>query len=306
MKSYNLKTLDDCNTDLVILDSLMGSGKTTALMSIFADSPKQPIVFVYPYDIPDDDKLREKLKGLNFHIAKYKENGKFDFFKEAIAAGSRVVVTHMLFKTLPPSIFTELKAKKYHVYIDEVMDVSQPLDESKISKQHQKYLIEDSFNYDAKSKLLLSKRDYQLHDCACYAFGDGYMTQMNRLNALAQSGYLSCVNQSIVVTLNLRYLKELERVVIATFDFKRSLMARTASQQGLSFKVVDTESFGLDQREAASNLTENLILCDEYRSFEQFARESNKVMFSANWYDSLDANEWKECNEPAESAQLCR
>jgi len=68
-------------------------------------------------------------------------------------------------------------------------------------------------------------------------------------------------------------------------------------QQGLNVSYVDTVALGLDQRQAYNNLLTNLTLCKEYRSFQQMADDSDKLLFSKNWYSSLEPSGWEQLSK---------
>jgi hypothetical protein len=283
--------------NIMILDCLMGSGKTTAMLQYFKDNPLKKIVFVYPYSLKPTDSLHKSLVSNGFNIASEEDLGKGAFFEKQAGLGNRVVITHTLFKLMSPIIKAKLIEQGYSIFIDEVLEVLQGFSYDQISYQHQRYLIENLCIKHGDTTQLKMINSWNANPTDVYVVTDGFDKRLKQLNALSNYGYLHAINNRLVIGLELSFLADVPEVVIATYNFKDSLLAKVMKQQGLKYSYVDTVALGLDQHKAYDNLLTNLILCREYRSFQNMADDSEKLPFSKNWYSSLKPNDWEQLSK---------
>ena len=132
-----------------VVDSIMGSGKTTLIKSIIEKEyndntiyPKNKYIFITPQlrDIEtsltlDDEEDNEILDGFihDVKIANFKQplnrgNGKLDSLHKLLINENNICCTHALFKMFTYETMELIKLNDYIVIIDEVVDLTEQLD----------------------------------------------------------------------------------------------------------------------------------------------------------------------------------
>jgi hypothetical protein len=119
-----------------VIDAIMGKGKTTFLIDRIKhidteDQRKRwetagehvstKFLVVVPL-LSEVDRFTESLPNLNFKNPQPIEGRKLHHLKTLISEGQNVVTTHALFRMLDRDIYAKLKAEKYVLIIDEVLD----------------------------------------------------------------------------------------------------------------------------------------------------------------------------------------
>lgn len=125
-------------TEFIVIDSLMGSGKTTAVLDhLFADRAggrmfwEKKLIIVTPYLSELSRFMNPDNRGHDIHRffvtpeAK-SEDGKLGNFKEQLRKGMNVVITHALFQMFDGEIKNLITENEYSLIIDEVPDVITP------------------------------------------------------------------------------------------------------------------------------------------------------------------------------------
>ncbi|MGD7047687.1 hypothetical protein FZC83_05395 [Rossellomorea marisflavi] len=128
-------------TTVTVVDSIMGSGKTSLAIQHINDSPlEKKFVYITPYL---DEVRRIKSSVTNRAFAEptnaNAEGRKLRSLKELIVAGKDIVATHSLFQTADDELIELLTGAGYTLILDEVMDV---IEKAKINNQDIKALLE--------------------------------------------------------------------------------------------------------------------------------------------------------------------
>ncbi|SCM83736.1 conserved hypothetical protein [uncultured Sporomusa sp.] len=106
-----------------VLDSLMGTGKTSYVIQEMNANPERKYVYITPYL---DEVQRIKESCINFEDPESNlKTGelKIDSLNQLLAQGKNVVSTHALFKLTTKQTIDALKKWDYTLIIDEVMEV---------------------------------------------------------------------------------------------------------------------------------------------------------------------------------------
>ena len=125
-------------TKINIVDSIMGSGKTSWAIQHINESPAMTkFIFITPYKTEIDRIIQNTTREFVQPIVEGRKN-KLDSLKEAVAKGRNIVSTHALFKRFDAELIQLLEIENYILILDEVIDV---IDEVKITKDDIKILI---------------------------------------------------------------------------------------------------------------------------------------------------------------------
>lgn len=149
-----------------IVDSIMGSGKTSAAINLMNNDMEHNYIYITPF-LPEVERIKSSCTNRRFHDPKiYSKDGhlrtKFDSFHELLANEKNVVSTHALFKRSNDDTKELLHAGNYILILDEVMDVVEQLDLKKDDldilikqelikvKDNMIYWNEDKRDYDSR------------------------------------------------------------------------------------------------------------------------------------------------------------
>lgn len=117
-------------TKIIIIDSLMGSGKTQwAIQEINNNYQYKNYLYVTPY-LSEIDRIRSQTN----YIMKipYSKNGKkLISFNDHLAAGECIITTHSLFKHINRKSIESLSFNKYTLILDEELEVIRPYNDLK-------------------------------------------------------------------------------------------------------------------------------------------------------------------------------
>ncbi len=137
---------------ITIIDSIMGSGKTTWMLNYLNAEFDPPFsrlrgptfdppryLYVAPM-LAEVDRVKAYCPSLNFRDPQPIEGRKLYHLKTLLEEGQNVCTTHALFSMLNRDIYELLKKRKYVLVIDEVVTCVEML--KTISKADQKLLFE--------------------------------------------------------------------------------------------------------------------------------------------------------------------
>lgn len=194
-----------------IVDSIMGSGKTSWAIQYLKEAPTyQKFIYITPLKT----EVERVISSVNrdFKQPEIDSTGqtKLEDIKHLIAEGENIVSTHSLFKRVDSEIIDLLEMENYILILDEVMDV---IEQEKISKDDLKMLIQNKvIEVDNKGIVSWKQVDYQ----------EGYF---EKIRNLANSGnlmlYTDDTNEPIALywTFPVETFKCFEEVYILTYMF---------------------------------------------------------------------------------------
>lgn len=143
--SFNYQAIEDAwdRGKIAVLDSMPGSGKTTAITNFLRDKDLNHVIFVSPFKSEVEKELpKRKLKGLNYVHPTSGKGGKVSHLKELMTMGDtssgnrlhRITCTHSAFTRLTSESFDQLGY--YTLIIDETLDVIRQLDDVRLYSEY--------------------------------------------------------------------------------------------------------------------------------------------------------------------------
>lgn len=109
-----------------VVDSIMGSGKTTAMInSINNASKEQKFMFITPY-LSEVDRIKEKCSDRNFKSPVAIDGSKINGIKHLLNNKENIISTHALFHLFDDEVFELIRYNEYILILDEVTDVVEP------------------------------------------------------------------------------------------------------------------------------------------------------------------------------------
>lgn len=119
-------------TKIKIVDSIMGSGKTSAAINKMNNANKdENFIFITPY-LNEVERIKKSIKTKQFYEPKVKKKGdktqyKFESFHELLSQNKNIIATHNLFKNANDETKELILAGNYTLILDEVMEVVEQL-----------------------------------------------------------------------------------------------------------------------------------------------------------------------------------
>jgi hypothetical protein len=118
-RTFNYQAIEDAwdKGKIAVLDSMPGSGKTTAITNFLRDKDPSHVIFVSPFKSEVEQELpKRKLKGLHYVHPRSGKGGKVSHLKELITKGDnssgnklhRITCTHSAFTRLTSESFDQL------------------------------------------------------------------------------------------------------------------------------------------------------------------------------------------------------
>lgn len=142
---------------VTVIDSIMGSGKTTSLINMMNENTEEKFIYITPYRDEIDrviancpNRYFETPK--NFDKMNLKTCTKYEDLIKIIEQDINVVSTHALFQTFDENIIKVLKEHKYTLILDEVAQV---VEEINISPDDVRMLINEGVIIINKDKRII-------------------------------------------------------------------------------------------------------------------------------------------------------
>lgn len=214
-------------TKINIIDSIMGSGKTSWAIQYMNDAPTyQKFIYITPFKTEVERVLSAVNRAFKQPEGDSAGETKLEDIKRLIADGENIVSTHSLFKRVDSEVMDLLEMENYILILDEVMDV---IEQVKISRDDLKMLMQNKvIEVDKKGIVSWKQVDYQ----------QGYF---EKIRNLANSGnlmmYQDEANEPIAIywTFPVETFKSFEEVFILTYMFNGQIQRAYFDLFGLNY-----------------------------------------------------------------------
>lgn len=105
-----------------IIDSMMGTGKTSWAINKMMNDNKHNYIYITPY-LTEIQRIKTSITNKKFYEPMNIGNGKLDSLHDLLLKNKNIASTHALFKMATDETKALLKANSYILILDEVMDV---------------------------------------------------------------------------------------------------------------------------------------------------------------------------------------
>jgi hypothetical protein len=305
--SYNYQAIEDAWTKgkIAVLDSMPGSGKTTAITNYLRDKELNHVIFVSPFKSEVEQELpKRKLKGLHYAHPHSGKGGKVTQLKELITKGDnssgnklhRITCTHSAFTRLTSESFDQLG--HYTLVIDETLDVIRQLDDvgryteymllgrGTVNSDTKRYQLEEPNWFDelhkvdkqssetvsTTSKSKSPKKDFMFKLCQIAAHNQLYRYS---------EGKWFCM-------LPIELLTRAKRVIVMTHGFENSFMHCWLKLHNVEHSYIDKKELGLESEiNLKRELKSNLKFIELTRKLNELAETRNYESFTKTHWDKL-------------------
>jgi hypothetical protein len=109
-----------------VIDSIAGSGKTSAAINMMNDDIGGNYIFITPF-LKEVDRIKENCKERRFIEPENRGKGKLDSLHHLIGKGYNIASTHALFKTYDTYTKELIEFHEVKLILDEVFNVLEPI-----------------------------------------------------------------------------------------------------------------------------------------------------------------------------------
>lgn len=220
--------------EITVVDSIMGSGKTTAMLEKVNADVEGSYIYVTPY-LSEIDRVIEQTQ----HRFKQPYNtgsGKLDAFHKLLAAGESVVTTHSLFLTATPETVQLIHEGDYTLILDEAIDIFKEYNEV-VKSLDNKVITKGDVRWLKQEGYILVSDDYCV-EWSGAATDDFHYSEVERI---AKSGNLRCIDDTLYWEYPVEVFTAFKRTYILTYLFEGSTLAAYMSIYGLSYDKCSAE-----------------------------------------------------------------
>lgn len=220
--------------DIIIVDSIMGSGKTTAMLEKVNEDLEGNYIYVTPY-LSEIDRIIERTQ----HRFKQPYNtgsGKLTNFHKLLASGECIVTTHALFLTATAETVQLIHEGDYTLILDEAIDIFQEynevvksLDNKAITKEDVRWLRQEGY--------IAVSDNYQVEWSGAIVDGFHY----SEVERLAKSGNLRCIDDTLYWEYPVEVFTAFKHIYILTYLFEGSMLAAYMNVYGLPYTKCSAE-----------------------------------------------------------------
>jgi hypothetical protein len=310
--SFNYQAIEDAwdKGKIAVLDSMPGSGKTTAITNYLREKELNHVIFVSPFKSEVEQELpKHKLKGLNYVHPTSGKDGKVSHLKELITMGDtssgnrlhRITCTHSAFTRLTSESFDQLGL--YTLVIDETLDVIKQLDDVRLYTEYmlmgrgtvkqdtKRYQFNEPTWFDG-----LHKKDVD----GFVANGGGNKDSMFKLCQMAAQNqlYQYCESNWFQM-LPIELLTRAKNVIVMTHGFENSFMHCWLKLHSVQHHRIDNDTLGLEsESKLKQELKSNLTFIPLTRTLKELA--------DGHRHESLSISHWKKIEKRNLLHKTCR
>ncbi|MCD7817948.1 MAG: hypothetical protein LUH07_02700 [Lachnospiraceae bacterium] len=210
-------------TEITVVDSLMGSGKTSWAIDLINANPEDNFLYITPFL----DEVTRIIKNVNreFQEPINHGDGKLGAINDMLACQMDIASTHALFRGFNEESREHIKNGNYTLILDEVLNVIEPYND--VKPDDMKFLQKGGF-------ITIDDEGYVVWDNETIDYDIKY----NEIKNLANSRSLLCVNQKLLLW---RYPPEIftlfDKVYILTYMFDASILKYYFDLYGIDYNI---------------------------------------------------------------------
>lgn len=259
-----------------IVDSIMGSGKTSWAIQRMNEKTNQNYIYITPF-LSEVDRIKSSVKNKRFFEPKNLGEGKLDSLHKLILDGKNIASTHALFKMATEETIGLLRANNYTLILDEVMDV---VEEVPLNKNDLELLFgSDMIRVDKDNNNLVIWNEDKLD----------WDTKYNSLRNQCLSKNVFMVNNTLLMwTFPIEVFKSFRNVYVLTYMFNGQLQKYYYDIYDLEYEYFSVHE--IDGKYVLGQYIETYNLQDIKSKINIIDDNINlvgdsKTALSKNWFD---------------------
>ncbi|MGL5960567.1 MAG: DEAD/DEAH box helicase family protein [Cetobacterium sp.] len=270
---------------VLVVDSICGSGKSSALIRHMKENNNESYIYVTPF-LDEVDRVVSELAGyIDFEKPINKGNGKIENLKHILGRGKSVATTHMLFSYFDEEVIELIKLYGYNLILDEVAEVVSVFN------------MEEK---DVKGALELGIIEIDESGYVCYNEESKYIEKSNTglygdLVAMAKNNRLISYGSSATLLLwhfPIEVLQAFKTATVLTYMFEYQLQSYYFRMHGVevekkSAMLVDGRYSVVDYYKSdISNLRDLIKIHQDKVGSKLNVVGNDKFALSKNWFEN--------------------
>lgn len=272
-----------------ILDSMMGTGKTTGIFNKIREEHRQDhnkkflYIGLFIQEVGDgntgrEGRVQKSLPELDFRMPKNMGEGKLEGLKTLVRKGHNISSTHSLFSMFDLEVVQLLTDNNYTLIIDEAVDAIS------VYKDIKKSDIELLTN----TGIISTGEGGRIVWCGDQYTTDEYDGKYLDIKELCALGSLYWHHNEVLIwEYPPKLLSSLQEVIIITYMFEGSIMSSWLKINGIEYSYLDTVSFGLLPNSFVMEQVRNNLSILEPPSLSKIKNCS----LSVNWFEKKATSE---------------
>lgn len=218
------------NVNIKVVDSIMGSGKTSAAINLINSDTENNFIYITPY-LDEVKRIKSSTKR-KFYEPEYFQNNKlynskFDSLHALLSEGKNIVSTHALFKRANRETRELIYNGNYTLILDEVMDVVEKLP---IKKHDLEGLFQLGLIYEQDNYLLWNKEKTE------------WDSRYNDIRDMALNfNLIKYMDNVLIWTFPADIFKSFEQVYILTYQFDAQIQKYYYDLHNINYKYYIAE-----------------------------------------------------------------
>lgn len=269
-----------------VLDALMGSGKTHAIIEYMSQHQDRPWLYISPMLEEVDTRVPERADEVGMELfvpTEDKATTKSQSCLNALKNGLNICCTHNLMYKFTKAHLEEIKKQKYNVVSDEELNLINGYNAKK-----------------ADMDFLLSNKIISIDETTgAIAFLDENMSLDARygdVKAKADLGMLYAAKRSsnfMVVQLSPKIIDCSERFILLTYNYEKSLMQTFLTMHGYQYKKFDEVTLYKSNDDIKKDLLERL----EFVETTSVKKIQEHYSLSKSWWVSATPDKRKDVSK---------
>lgn len=218
---------------ITVIDSIMGSGKTSFLINYMNENIDEKFCYITPYRdeitrVIDNCSVRVFETPRNYDSDNKKVTTKHEDMVSILNKGLNVVSTHALFKTFNDDMKEALSNEKYTLILDEVVDV---VEQIKISKDDIQILIDQN--------IIMVDDNHKIQ-----WIDDNYNGEFSKYRDNIINGEVFLYNGAAILwCFPTEIFKYFDKVIISTYLFRGQIQCYYFQANNMEFEYKSVESY---------------------------------------------------------------
>lgn len=221
------------NCNVKVVDSIMGSGKSQAIINhINKSSTGEKFLVITPF-LDEVERYREFCPKKNFKTPFFSGKSKLDDLRKLIEQGENIVSTHALFQKFDKSLISLCKNQNYTLILDEVAEI---ISEYPISRSDIDLLLEKYAYIQEESGRIFWRPEYS-----------DYHGLFDPEKKICEYGGLAAYNNNLVVWLfPAEAFMAFHDIYVLTYQFNLQLQRYYYDYYGISYTYMGVEGDKLE------------------------------------------------------------
>lgn len=257
-----------------VLDSIMGSGKTTAIMKWMKKNFTERYIYISPLLSEIEERLQEELPELEFVTPSDEGRRKSDDLLQLLKDGKNIGTTHALFKMMTREHMKYVHEWGYIVIVDEELEMIMPYTD--YTRHDYMWLHEHGF--------------IEVTDQHQLVWGDIDMpeeTRYHSLRAMCDMGMLFAAKRDwtmVTVQLPTELITCAKRVIVLTYLFDGSIFDKFLQMKNIPTVVFNEVDDDLNVVSKAK--LRELIQFVGVKQIDKIDEKMRASSFSSTWYET--------------------